>query len=560
MIVPNLNALNNVERDVCVIGAGPIGIALALELSRLGKTVLLLESGSVGVREDMQLLSDASIADLSQHVPMDLAVRRQLGGTSNLWGGRCVTMDALDFEPRPILNQSGWPIRATDLAPFLPAACDYLGCGEAVFESPIPSLINVTANFRVDRLERWSSRAKLRNTYLKELRQSRDLTLCLLATAVGFNFDRDNLVRLVELRGPDGAKAEVRARNFVLAAGGLENTRLLLAVQREAPHRLGDPDGPLGRYYMGHLTGSVANIAIHSPLLDRGLDYYNDSRGYCVRRRFWPSPELQRRMGLTNMTLRTEFAPTHDPKHGNGVLSLAYLGLSYPRLGRLLVSEVVRRTHVGDGPVRRAPHWRNLWRDFPHVAAFFPKYLYRRFVSRSRTHSFFELCSSRRYSLIYHAEHLPNRSSRVTLSDERDAFGLPRLAIDFHYSVADAESIVRAHECFATWLSRTGFGTLYWSVPADNRVDHIMSQSRDGRHQIGTTRMGETQKTGVVDRDCRVFGVNNLFIAGTSLFCSSSQANPTLTAVALAIRLAHKLAATPRRVPAEVTIGREAML
>jgi hypothetical protein len=556
MIIPNLRALNTtVERDVCVIGAGPVGIALALELSRLGKTVLLLESGAAGARKDLQLLSDANIADPSQHVPMEMAVQRRLGGTSNLWGGRCVPMDALDFEARPLLNLSGWPIKAKDLAPFLPAACDYLGCGEAVFSSAIPTPRNVSADFRIDHLERWSSRPNIRTTYLRKLHQSRALTLCLLATAVGFDFDRDNLVRSVALRGPDGAKAQVKVRNVVLASGGLENTRLLLAIQREAPRRFGGPDGPLGRYYMGHLTGSVANIVIHSPVLDKGLDYFNDAQGYCLRRRFWPSPDLQQRIGLTNITLRTEFAPTYDPDHGNGVLSLAYLGLSLPYLGRLFTSEAVRRMHLGDGSVGRAPHWRNLVRDFPHVATFFPRYLYRRYISRTRAHSFFELCPNRKYSLRYHAEHLPNRNSRVTLSDERDAFGLHRLAIDFRYTVADVDPIVRTHGCFADWLSRTGFGTLYWSVPPEERVDHIMGQSWDGLHQIGTTRMGETKKTGVVDKDCRVFDVDNLFVAGASTFVSSSQANPTLTAVALAIRLAHKLAVTPTvAVPALSTV------
>ncbi len=129
----------------------------------------------------------------------------------------------------------------------------------------------------------------------------------------------------------------------------------------------------------------------------------------------------------------------------------------------------------------------------------------------------------------------------MILSDERDAFGLPRLVIDFRYTLADVEPLIRAHESFAGWLAGTGLGTLNWSVRTDKLVGHIMSQSKDGRHQIGTTRMGETPKTGIVDKDCRVFGVANLFVAGTSIFCSSGHANPTLTAVALAMRLAHKL-------------------
>ncbi len=129
----------------------------------------------------------------------------------------------------------------------------------------------------------------------------------------------------------------------------------------------------------------------------------------------------------------------------------------------------------------------------------------------------------------------------MVLSDEPDAYGLHRLTIDFRYSLADAEPIVRTHKCFAEWLSDRKLGTLQWSVPMEERVSHIISQARDGRHQIGTTQMGHTENTGVVDRDCRVFGVNNLFVAGTSVFASSGHANPTLTAVALAMRLAQKL-------------------
>jgi hypothetical protein len=543
MIFPNIDSLNGLERDICVIGAGPVGMAVALELSRRGKTVLLLESGGEGLRKDVQLLSDATIADPSQHVPMSLAVQRRLGGASNLWGGRCVPMDALDFESRPIVNENTWPISAADLMPFLPAACEFLGCGEAAFENPIPSLDNLGADFRVDRLERWSLRPNLRTAYLREFRENRQLALCLLATAVGFKFDADSLVRFVSVRGPNGAEAAIKVREVVLAAGGLENVRLLLSIQREAPSRFGGLDGPLGRYYMGHLTGSVANIVIKSSALDAGLDYFNDAGGHCLRRRFWPSAELQRRRGLTNMTLRTEFPPTYDARHGNAVLSLAYLALSFPRLGRLLVPEVVRQAHTGNGIPQRASHLRNLATDFPHLATFLPKYLYRRYISRSRSHGFFEVSAGRQYSLRYHAEHLPNKNSRVILSDQRDAYGLHRLAIDFRFTQADAEPIIRTHECFAHWLSANNLGTLHWSVPKEERVAHIISHSRDGRHQIGTTRMGHTEKTGVVDRDCRVFGVNNLFVAGTSIFSTSGHANPTLTAVALAIRLAHKLTA-----------------
>ena len=256
---------------------------------------------------------------------------------------------------------------------------------------------------------------------------------------------------------------------MVLAAGGLENTRLLLEIQRKAPGRFCGPDGPLGRYYMGHLTGSISNIVIQSPILDAGLDYFNDADGYSVRRRFWPNAELQRLHRLSNITLRTEFPPTSDPSHGNGVLSLAYFGLLFRPLARHLVPEVVRQTHLGNGAVDHKAHLHNIARDISHIATFFPNYIYRRYIKRSRTHGFFERSRARRYSLRYHAEHLPNRDSRVLLSEARDAYGLRRLEINFSFTLADVEPIIRSHECFADWLSTAKLGSFIGRCRDSNR-------------------------------------------------------------------------------------------
>ena len=138
-----------------------------------------------------------------------------------------------------------------------------------------------------------------------------------------------------------------------------------------------------------------------------------------MRRRFWPNAELQRLHRLSNITLRTEFPATSDASHGNGVLSLAYFGLLFRPLARHLVPEVVRQTHLGNGIVDHKAHLHNIAKDISHIASFFPNYIYRRYIKRSRTHGFFERSRARRYSLRYHAEHLPNRDSRVLLSEAR---------------------------------------------------------------------------------------------------------------------------------------------
>jgi len=158
--------------------------------------------------------------------------------------------------------------------------------------------------------------------------------------------------------------------------------------------------------------------------------------------------------------------------------------------------------------------------------------------SRGRGQRAFALLTpGARYLLRYHAEHVPSSESRVFLADEPDRGGTPRLCVDFRFQHQDIESVVRSHEILDDWLQRENIGRLDYLTDADRRGITILNQARDGYHQIGLTRMADDQKTGVVDRDCRVHDVANLFVAGSSVFPTAGQANPTLPAVALALRL-----------------------
>jgi GMC oxidoreductase len=327
----------------------------------------------------------------------------------------------------------------------------------------------------------------------------------------------------------------------VLAAGGLENTRLLLTTQRRYPRSFGGEDGPLGRYYMGHLYGSVADMVIHSSTLDSGIDYYLSRDGTYVRRRFTPSPALQQRMQLTNCALWPDYPPIYDPSHGNGILSFAYLCLSVPPVGRRIVVESIRQHYLGSGTIHRWPHLVNVLRNTPETLAFIPSFLYRRYLARPTVPGFFQRNPGRRYSIRFHAEHLPNPLSRVTQSNDTDELGLPRLNVDFRYTEADAAPLLRAHECFGRWLENTRLGSLTWAARESERSAYILAQCYDGHHQIGLTRMSNMARNGVVGPDCRVFGADNLFIVGSSVFPTSAEANPTLLAVALAVRLAARI-------------------
>src|SRR5262249_10086150 len=144
-----------------------------------------------------------------------------------------------------------------------------------------------------------------------------------------------------------------------------------------------------------------------------------------------------------------------------------------------------------------------------------------------------------RYRLAYHSEQIPQHDSRVTLSGEFDRTGLAKTRVDLRFHETDAWSVVRTHELLSDWLTRTGFGRLEWNVPADQRIREVLGQAKHGTHQIGTIRMGANRNDGVVDRNLRTFDSPNLFVVSSAVLPTSGQANPTLTAIALAMRLAH---------------------
>src|SRR5271163_2941941 len=173
---------------VLVVGAGPAGIVQALELRRHGVEVTMLAGGADGFNADFQALADAEIVDPNRHAPMQIAVRRALGGTSLLWGGRCVPFDNIDFADRPHVPLGGWPLSHDEIRPWYDIAMGYLNAGAPEFSAPLPSL-DALSDCRVDRLERWSERRNLRERYAAALEGDPGLKILLGAVAVGIETD-----------------------------------------------------------------------------------------------------------------------------------------------------------------------------------------------------------------------------------------------------------------------------------------------------------------------------------------------------------------------------------
>ena len=540
MIRDGIEGLADSTHDICVVGAGPVGIALALELSRQGRRVLVLESGGDGPDDAAQKLSDAEIADPARHDSMSIAVSRQLGGTSNLWGGRCLPYDAIDFEHRPVHGDARWPIGLADLTPHFSRAIQYACAGADVFQTDELTTTGDDARFSTAHLERWSTNKRAQIAHRDALTRDPAIDVRLGATAVAFRWIDDRVSRVI-VAACDGQGTNVAVDAVVLATGGLESTRLLLSEQRKTPARFGGADGALGRYYMGHVIGEIADVVLTSEAVDRAFDFTIDLHGSYVRRRITPSPTFLRENNLLNCAFWPVVPPVANPAHRDGFLSTIALGLSVDALGRRIVPEAIRRRHIPD-EMKRGPHLQNVLRDLPSAIIEVPKLFWRRYGAKVPAPAFFKHNAAHRYGLSYHAEQAPRRDSRVWLGERQDAFGLPRLTIDLRFSRDDAASVVTLHDALTQWLPTAGIGTLVSRMSEDERIDAVLRQASHGTHQIGTARMAASARDGVVDGDLRAFGCSNLYVASSAVLPTSGQANPTLTVMALAMRLADRLA------------------
>lgn len=526
--------------DVCVVGAGPVGIALALSCEQSGLSVLLLESGHEQPDRFAATLTAGHAVNADRHQAASIVMCRGLGGTSRWWGGRCVPFDDIDFMQRPHLPNATWPIAHQEISRWYEAAACFFGIGPARFTAA-PVSGATFGDARCDQLERWTPEIDAGRRHRSKLAKSPLVTVVMGATVTELDLAEDGH-RIIGLTIGDPTRTvRVAPRRVVLACGGLETTRLLLRAQQQRPGLFGGRDGPLGRGYMGHIYGKVADVVLADPRTVTEHDFFIDD-GAFARRRFTLQPEAQLRDRLLNIAFWIDNPPFYQPGHDNGILSLVWLALAIAPIGRLLVSEGVRVNHVGPGPRRWASHLANVISSPFSTLRAIAAILSARFLSTPRRPGFLIKGEDGRYALHYIAEQAPNSESRIRLSDRRDALGLPFLDIDLRYAEADARSVLRAHELLDQSLRRAGLGRLEYHVPAEERIAVILKQAKDGFHQFGTTRMGLRPESSVVDVMCRVHGVENLYVSSSSVFPSSGQANPTFAAVALALRLAAHIA------------------
>jgi choline dehydrogenase-like flavoprotein len=388
-------------------------------------------------------------------------------------------------------------------------------------------------DFTADVIERFSCPTNFAARYQHRLEASASVRILLHANCTEIVTDRDG-ARVDHLRVQTlaGGAFTVTATQFILAAGGLEIPRLLLASNATHAAGIGNAYDQVGRNYMCHIAGTFGRLKLNVPKSDvwNGYDIAQDGT-YC-RRKLGLTPQAQRERGTASAFVRLHFPSIVDPAHGIAPLSALYLAkpfISY-EYGKRLAEE-----NPG-GPARWLRHAANIALDPFGMAAFTWNWITRRTLAARKFPSVIVKSPRNLFSLDYHAEQQPNPDSRVTLGHETDALGMRRLRIDWRHSPLDIHTAQETARALRQEMAAWGHGTLDYDP---ERISHdILQYGAYGGHHIGTARMGHSATSSVVDGDGRVHGMRNLYLTGSSVFATSSQANPTLSIVALAARLA----------------------
>lgn len=535
-----------IQADLCIVGAGAAGITMALQFLAEGWRVILLESGGLEPEAATQSLYEGEVADTVLHPPADKYRVRRFGGSTTIWGGRCVPFDPIDFARRDYIPASGWPFGFDDLLRYYRRANALCEAGrfayraDEAFPGGMRPIIAGFAgvHYTTDRLERFSCPTDFGYRYRHRLAASRDVTVLLHANCTRIETRADAngaTVSSLAVRTLKGHAFTLTAGIVVLATGGLETPRLLLATRTPAGHAPGNAHDILGRYYMSHIAGTLGYLRVAKPISAVSHGYERSPEGVYCRRRFALTETAQRTLRVGNFIARLHHPRIPDPAHGVGALSAIYLAR------HLIRYEYGKRLQEGTRPTWRDwfGHLQNVVTTPRATLGFLAHWARRRTLATRKFPSVVVQPRNNAFSLDFHAEQEPNPESRVTLGTSRDALGMARLHIDWRYTERDLRTILLAMRALRDDFAASGCGEL--DLCEETLAGSVLRDGAYGGHHIGTARIGATPRTGVVDADCRVHGTTNLFLAGSAVFPTSGQANPTLTIVALALRLADHL-------------------
>lgn len=509
------------QTDLCIVGAGAAGITLAREFIGTRYRVAILESGGLRYSGRVQQLYAGENTGLPSYA-LTYSRFRILGGSTTRWAAQCRPLDPIDFQPRPGIAHSGWPFDHRHLEAWYPraqAVCMLGVEGKEAWraDSAAPPLAGGLEPI----LFRFGYPRDFGHAYRQELEQAANVDVFLHASAVEILPAADlRWITAILAKSPDGHMLQVQAQAYVLACGGIDNARLLLASNRNAPAGLGNGHDLVGRFFMDHPYLTTGHFVPASPQHADGPHVIRSFKlaglhqkshvGYVLSERVRRDEELNGCSAYFIRRLASESAPEHFSRGGK----------SWLRLGELVEHRTLTGAEVGH-------HLWNVAKGCREVG----------------------LTLARRASEVIRPRHVlafrtvlettPRPDSRVTLTTARDRLGMPRVQVDWRVSESDRRGLDRLRRAMVKAIRGEGLGILVDDPGVDETGWPISMEG--GKHHMGTTRMHGDPRQGVVDPDCRLHGITNLYVAGSSVFPTSGYANPTFTIVALALRLADHL-------------------
>jgi choline dehydrogenase-like flavoprotein len=485
-----------VEADFIIIGGGIAGLSIARQLAAQGHDIAVLESGGEKPEERTQALYDGKATlsapgndtrDVSDF--MTASRQRCLGGSGNVWGGKCAPLEPLDFERREWIPHSGWPVTRRQLRGYYDRACELLELPK--FDSPESAIGRLQENIFAGRSKAFTPRPRSYTSctgaspgpqYGAFKRAAIDhprIRIYLHANVTNIQLDpQGRSVESLTVRCLNGRAHRAKGRAYLLATGGIENARLLLASRDVHENGVGNHSDWLGRGFLVHTT--VARFPATSLSLMRDQA---ELAPYDITARERP-----------HFVIGSSDTAQRQTRTGNFTATLS-TPIRTPSASDRSVHSIAQRLTGSRGAFHQAT-----------------------------------------YLMV---EHAPNRDSRSKLSEQaRDELGMPRIELDIRYDEPSLDTLEQMTQRLAIELGRLDAGRLQWSLTRHE----IVRNMNLSRHHMGGTRMARSAKDGVVDADCRVHGVDNLYVAGSSVFPTSGIANPTLTLLALGFRLGDHLA------------------
>jgi choline dehydrogenase-like flavoprotein len=541
-----------IEADLCVVGGGAAAISVTLEYMNSGKSAIILPGGGPNQTARNIDLYRGKVDSPKNHEPLEENRLRMWGGTTTVWGGRCLPFDPIDFEERSWIPNSGWPIGFDELQDYIARANEVSEAGKAdfdarsVFPDEQSEILRGFDNeeFVTWPLERWSIPTDFGKRYQTAFHHASNVRVLMYSHAIHLQMDPGGtrMDHVVAATKP-GRLFRIKAKNFVIGCGALENARLLLAANDVLPEGIGNKHDLVGRYYQSHRFGVCGYVKLKDPFKDFMYEFEKDQEGVYCRRRFWVTPETQKEHQIGNVIGFFFRGVSAESEHRNAMVSLVMLvktllGGAQKGPKRLIqIIQAQRRELIA--------HLGIVLKDLPSIFEQVGAVAYTRFIQKRRLPIILPSQKANVFPLFYQTEHAPLWESRVLLDPSSvDEFGMPRLEARIRFSDIDYRTIRTFVSMFKKRIEETGLGTFNLSEKERSFLGQPdQKKFNSNAHNIGTTRMSTSPGHGVVDTACRVHGVENLYVAGASVFPTSGHANPTLMIVALALRLADHLKA-----------------